>query len=289
MLLCPFALAAAAVQGQVLVNDSFADGDIANTGPLQASWNYSSTSGGIEIAPGALGLVSGSSGRGIHGAFTGATLAVGEMITASFTFTTPATIGTGKTDAFRISLLNSNGTDMSQGYSASSGSPEALLDNPIGYWVDFDVGVGATADLDFRESLTVRSTGRLMATSSGWNGVDELANANYDFTANTEYTGIFTVMRTGADAVKLSTSLLEGATEIAAFMTTNASAGIVSTFDTIAFHVNSATFGSTTANDPDNGLTFSNVTITVAVPEPSALALLVGAFAAMGMVARRRR
>ena len=54
----------------------------------------------------------------------------------------------------------------------------------------------------------------------------------------------------------------------------------------LGFWANSNTFGSTNSDDPDNGITFSNVTIErTAIPEPSSVALLLLG----GLLAFRRR
>lgn len=69
------ALLAVPASATVVVNDSFADGDRAKTGALDSNWWTSSSSSGIEehaddgIGAGKLGLVTGSSGRGIHTLF----------------------------------------------------------------------------------------------------------------------------------------------------------------------------------------------------------------------------
>ena len=94
----------------VLLDDSFADGDRTQTGSLDANW-WSSTDDGansIEIYTNQLGLVSGTSGRGIHGTFTPQTLAVDDKLTATLTFTTPATVGSNKASSFKIALMDFN-------------------------------------------------------------------------------------------------------------------------------------------------------------------------------------
>ena len=78
----------------VLVDDSFADADFAKTGALDTNWWTSSSSSGKEISAGSLGLVTGSSGRGIHTIFPDADMsAVGSTLTVTYTFTTPASAG----------------------------------------------------------------------------------------------------------------------------------------------------------------------------------------------------
>jgi hypothetical protein len=285
-LLIPFA--ALPLQAQVVVNDSFSDGLASASVATEASWHYSSTSSGLEVATNALGLVSGTSGRGIHGAFGSTSIGQGQSIKLTYTFMTPATVlGTGdKTNSFRIALLDSGTTDMDMSYSASSGTPEPLLDVPLGYYMEYDVATAGESDISFRESLSGRSTGRLLGTSSGWDSLDS-GGSDYTFSANTEYTGSFMITRTLADGIELSGSLSQGGSILSSYSTT-ATGGIFD-FDTVAFQVNSNVFGSTSSTGfGDNGIDFSNVTIAVVVPEPSVASLLAGLMV-IGALAMRRR
>ena len=113
---------------QVIVDDTWADGDRANTGPLQADWwSSSSTSGNsVEASVGSLGLISGSSGRGLHGTFAAQTLGINESLVATFTFTTPATIGVSKGGAFRFALMDLNDPGLAADLSSSSSSVNPL-------------------------------------------------------------------------------------------------------------------------------------------------------------------
>ncbi len=79
----------------VIVNDSFADGGRNNgADPLDSNWWASSSLNGIEVSAGSLGMVTGSTGRGIHTVFPTQTLAnVGDRLVATYTFSTPATVG----------------------------------------------------------------------------------------------------------------------------------------------------------------------------------------------------
>ena len=123
---CAAALVAATAFGQtVVVDDNFAADGSTST---DAQYFYSTSSNGIEFNADSLGLVSGSSGRQIHGIFPAVTLSeVDDSITVSFTFTTPATVGTnnastGEDNAFRMGLFNTLGRETI-----------AMTDNP-----DFD-------------------------------------------------------------------------------------------------------------------------------------------------------
>src|SRR4051812_10682706 len=79
-------------QAGTIVDDSWADaGRNDGADPLDTNWWTSTTSSAIEVSAGSMGLVSGSSGRGIHGTYPLQTLSnVGDSLKATFTFTTPA-------------------------------------------------------------------------------------------------------------------------------------------------------------------------------------------------------
>ena len=115
------AMIAAPVFGQtVVVDDNVA---VDGTASLDAQYFFSSSSNGLEINANSIGLVSGSSGRPIHGIFPAVTLTdIGDSITLSFTFMTPATVGTDEDDGIRIGLFDTLGRET-----------PVLIDNP-----DFD-------------------------------------------------------------------------------------------------------------------------------------------------------
>ena len=97
----------------VIVDDNFADGDrMDNGGPLESSFFNTSSSSGLEATTGSLGLVTGSSGRAIHTLFADQTLVnSGDSITASFTFTTPASVAqsSDSTEELRFGLFDNLG------------------------------------------------------------------------------------------------------------------------------------------------------------------------------------
>jgi len=286
-----FALALAlpgAVSGVTIVDDSWASGTRTSP-PNDASWWASTTSSAIEVYPGELGLISGTSGRGIHGIFTAQSLGIGQTLTATFDFTTPATVGSAKSAAFRIGLFDTTGhlPGLEADISASSGSPNPVYNNLFGYMMDFDVNTG-TEDISVRERSNPAS-GQLMAVTSDYTFLSGGGNS-YSFAANTAYRGVMSITRTGADSVDITGELYQGATQLSAY-TGSDSSGIVSDFGMIAFHVGSGTFGSTTTagQGVDNGLTFSNIKIELlAVPEPSSAALLLGGLFVLGRSLRRR-
>jgi hypothetical protein len=289
---------ATSVHATTIVDDSWVDGGRTNgADSLDTAWFTSSTTTGIEVSTGSLGLVTGSSGRGIHTVFPTQTLSVGDKLVVTYTFATPATIGAGGGATFKVGVFDTLGrAGLSADISSSSASPSALYGwgtgaTPAGpgtaglpgYMLDMDVNTG-TEDLSFRahDPGTVIPTGRLLATNTGFAQLSPTGpDGAYTFAANTSYTGSITITRTDTTTMQL-TGALGAATHTITDAFDSASFGM------LAFWVNSATFGSSsTPGTADNGIDFSNVKIEfVPVPEPSSMALLA---IGVGLAARRRR
>ncbi len=302
------AMFAAPTFGQVIVfDDSFADGDRAETntgGENDTSWWTSSSSSGDELVlgpPNMLGLVTGSSGRGIHTVFATQTLDdIGDTLTATYTFTTPATIGTGSS-SFRVGLFDTLGRpELDADVSASSGTPNEVaygrsvanggsgtLGLP-GYLLDYDVNSGADADLNFRAHNVNSATGRLYATTSSgsFSSFTSGPSEGYAFLANTSYTGSFEIERISTTELELTGTLDGVSYSITDDTFTSDSFGF------LGFHVNSNQFGSSSsAGDPDNGIDFTNINVVftpTAVPEPGTATLLLTGLVSMGLVRRRK-
>ncbi|MEQ8836205.1 MAG: hypothetical protein RID07_05315, partial [Lacipirellulaceae bacterium] len=308
----------------VIINDSWADGDLAATGTggeLDSSWWTSSSSSADEVTTGAMGLVTGTSGRGLHTTFaTQSLLNVGDTITATYSFTTPATVGTNRTTAFKVGLfdhldrLTTNpanaGIDpndtrrdeccLDAAVNASSGSPNVAYghglfasNNPDasdslslpGFQLDMDVNptTAASADLNFREHNvnTLTGTGRLMGTTGNFTNISPSGpDAGYVFVGNSDYVGSFSVTKGTGDRFKLTATLEEPGGTIHTYtnFTSSTDAG---DFGFLGFHANSNTFGSSNAADDattltnDNGINFTNITVTFSTPEPTSFVLLL--------------
>ncbi|MBX3432244.1 MAG: hypothetical protein KF847_02735 [Pirellulales bacterium] len=271
--------------GAIIVDDSWADGGRDNgVDPLDADWWYSTASSAIEVSVGSLGLVTGTSGRGIHGTFAAQTLAnVGDTLTATFTFRTPATVANSASAGFKIGLFDSNSSALNQDISASSGSPNALYNPVLGYMLDFDLNT-ATANVQFRERTV--ASGQLLATTADYTALSS-GGAVYAINANSVYTGVFSLMRT-ASGLDLTGSL-DGPGASTTFTASDLAPSTFA-FDVLAFHANSNVFGSSPAvGAADNGIDFSNIKVEFsAVPEPSSL-LTCGAAAAIGVCAAALR
>lgn len=269
----------------LIVDDSWADGGRTNgADALDTGWWTTTTSSAIEVSVGSMGLVSGSSGRGIHGTFPVQTpVNVGEALKVTFTFTTPATIGTGNA-GFKIGLFNTLGNaGLAADLSASSSSPNPIYNPLPGYMMDFDVNT-ADANIAFREKSPVPgSTGQLLGTTTGFVTLGS-GGALYSFVPNTTYTAEYMITKT-AGGLDLLGSLSDGSGLLSSAVVSDATVGN-SSFDMLGFHANSGMMGSSNAvNTPNNGIDFSNIKIEFIVPEPSAISLL--GLAAVGLLRRR--
>jgi hypothetical protein len=281
-------VAMSSAQAALIVNDSWADGGRNNgADPLDTDWWTSTNSSAIEVSVGSLGLVTGSSGRGIHGTFPSQTLAVGDTLTATFTFIAPATMGSGAA-TFKIGIFDTTGKPgLAADLSASSGSPNPIYNGLPGYMMDFDVRTG-TENIQFREHNTSLTTGQLLASTGDY--INLAAGGNvYTLAANTTYTGVLSLTKT-AVGLDLTGSLSSGAGLLSTFTTSDPTPSS-SSYGMLAFHVNSNIFGS--ANTPgaaDNGVDFSNIQIEVTtVPEPSGVLVSMIGLVCSYMMARRQR
>lgn len=274
----------------VIFNDSWADGGFTNgVDAADTEWHGTTGDSAIEIygAGNDLSLRSGTSGRGIHAVFSTQTLTnIGDKITATFTFTTPTTIGTAKSASFRIGLFDSNGETIQT--EDGNSSTDSRWDTVIGNMVDLDIGTGGAENFQFREKPTGLTGGRLLGTTSGFVSQGSGGEAtNYVFAANTSYTGTYSIEKTGASEWMIYSSLDDG--NILDFETRTVTSIVTSDYDILAFHVNSDTFGSTNASGvADNGIDFQNVNLQF-VPEPSSFATIFGAIALGFSACRRKR
>lgn len=248
----------------VVFDDSFSDGERDNgADPMDGNWWTTSAKSAIEIEPGRLGLVSGTSGRGIRTTFTPQTLADGQTLKASFTFTTPTTIGADRLSALRVGLHDKlERVELEEDQQASSGIPNEIYNGLPGYMVDFDVNPldAAAANVEIRKHRN-DIIGRLMGTYKAY---DPLAagGETYRFEPNQTYQGVVSVSKR-KDGLEITASLANDGGEVTRFNHFDA-ASDVNNFGMLSFHVNSKTFGSTNAKgNEDNGITFNNVRLEI--------------------------
>jgi hypothetical protein len=287
------ALAPTMAFSQVIVNDSWSDGNRANTGSLQADW-WSSTSTGnnsVEAGAGSLGLVTGSSGRGLHGTFTPQTLAIGDKLTATFAFRTPATVGTESGGGgFRFAIADFNNAGLAADLQSGSSFVQPLFQNLPSYMVDFDVNRPAVADdTSIRKHGTPEAAGRFMGTTAGWTQLGTSTDIDYAIAPNTDYVAVISLTRTGVDSMDIFGSLSQGSTLLTSHSLTDTSA-IVNNLGLLGVWVNSNLMGtSPTIGATDNGIDFSNILIERSVvPEPSVLALSAAALFSMRFLRNRK-
>lgn len=260
----PAPVATGPAKAGIVFDDTFADGgrdDGADA--MDANWWTTSSSSAIEVAPNTLGLVSGGSGRGIRTTFAPQNLADGQTLQASFTFTTPDSIGTDRDSAFRVGLYDKlDRPELEGDLSASSKSPNPVYDGLPGYMIDFDINLAdpAAANIDIRKHKD-DTHGRLLGTTKGYTRLGG-GGAAYQFEPNQTYTGTIAVKKL-AEGIEISGTLSQDGTELTAFSVLDAGSD-VNNFGMLGFHVNSKTFGTSKKKDePDNGLDFSQVTLEV--------------------------
>ena len=259
----PVPAAQPATEGLVF-DDSFADG-VRDGGEdaLGTDWWTTTNSDALEFAPNMLGLVTGGSGRGIRTTFDPQALQVGQTVLATFTFTTPETIGENRDSALRIGFYDTLGrAELNGDLSASSSSPQSAYNGLPGYMIDFDIEMSDpdVANIDIRRHSD-DTHGRLLGTTKGYT---HLAGGGdpYGFAPNTTYTGTIalSVLENG---VEITGSLSEGNTVLSTFTHFDEGSD-VNTVGMLGFHVNSDTFGSSgEPNMPDNGIDFSNVRLEI--------------------------
>ena len=249
----------------IIIDDKFADGDRSGGSDAQGGiWWTTSASSAIDIAPGKLGLVSGGAGRGIRTTYTPQTLSPGQILQAEITFTTPETVGFDRMDAFRVGFHDRlERPELEADLSASSGAPNELYNGLPGYMFTFDVNREDPAlnNVEVRRHIRKKRLGRLMGTYQGYKLLAE-GGDSFTFAPNTTYNGVFQLRKTETGLV-LSASLSNQDGEMTSFSFEDEQSN-VNHFGMLAFHVNSKTFGSSSAPEKaDNGIEFSHVKLEV--------------------------
>lgn len=255
--------AAPAIAG-IVFDDTFTDGDRGNgADENDTAWLTTTNSSAIESGADYLGLVSGGSGRGIRTTFTPQMLANGQTLSASFTFTTPDTIGSDRDSALRVGLYDKLGREALEGdLSASSKAPNTNYDGLPGYMIDFDINLANPddANIDIRKHKD-DTHGRLLGTTKGYKRLGSGGSA-YSFEPNTTYMGMMSITKTEG-GLEITGMLSRDGSVLTEFSYVDGGSD-TNNFGMLAFHVNSKTFGSSKKpGEPDNGIDFSNIKLEV--------------------------
>ncbi len=249
------------------IRSSVVDDDLAVDGTAETDMSYfaSSTSSAIEINSNSIGLVSGTSGRQIHGLFDSQTLTTaGDELETSITFVTPATVATMGED-LRIGMfdtLGRTGADqLGQNTSFSSSAPNPDFAGLPGFYLELDIeNADMGTDLEIRRS-NPSTTGRSLTTTSGFTSLGTSDDIGYVIEPNTEYTVDFKLVRTEAGALEITAQFLGNT------LTVLDSTPVSFDFGMLAFYANSNAVGSSNVpgTDPtvvnDNGVDITNVSV----------------------------
>tara|TARA_Y200000002_G_scaffold373779_1_gene373451 strand:- start:299 stop:1264 length:966 start_codon:yes stop_codon:yes gene_type:complete len=312
-LLC-FGACCAHATTTILFNDSWADGGLTDgADATDIAWYGSTGSSALDsnsytAANNFLSARSGTSGRGFHGVFASQSIAnTGDKITVTYSFNTPATV-LAKSTALKVGFFDSNGATAQNPNNDSNGNARATVgeaihtqsslgssdagwDTVYGEAVDLDVASLETSNFGFKSKTSSVTTSRLLNSSTNWTSQGSNVDGTYAIAANSSYVGTFTIENKGSDLYDLSATISSGGTLLAS-ETREDKTIAANAFDIIAFNHSSNAFGSTnSAGVADNGLDYTNIQVafTQVVPEPSAYALLLGGFAVMLAVARRKQ
>jgi len=240
-----------------VVNDNLAaDG----TSETDANYFASSASSAIEFNADSIGLVSGTSSRQIHALFDSQSLSnAGDVLKTSVSFVTPATVATTGED-IRIGLFDSFGRtgidQLGQNTSFGSTTPNVDFSDLPGFYLELDIeSADSGTDLDIRKS-DPSTTGRLLTTTTGFTQLGRSDDIGYVIEPNTQYTVDFTLLRTEAGELEITTDFLGNT-----FTVVDANP-LSFDFGMFALFANSNAVGS--ANTPgieDNGIDITNVIV----------------------------
>jgi len=249
------------------IRSSVVDDNLVVDGTEETDVDYfaSSTSNAIEINNNSIGLVSGSSGRQIHGLFDSQSLVnAGDILQTSITFVTPETVAESGED-LRIGIfdtLGRTGVDqLGQNTSFSTSAPNVDFAGLPGFYLELDIeNADPATDLQIRRS-DPSATGRSLTTSSGFTAIGDSDDIGYVISPNTEYTVDLTLVRTAAGGLEITANFLGNS-----FTVVDAAPASFD-FGMLAFYANSLAVGSSNSPglDPavtnDNGIDITNVTV----------------------------
>jgi hypothetical protein len=254
-LLAPVAL----VQGQVIVNDTFADGERLTQDLMNNSMAWYSSSGTSTVIdptpadPGPLvdelTQLTGTSGRALLAFFTDTTegvpnpenLAAGETLLVRFVirYNGDVIFDPSRND-FRVGVYDSGGVRanvMKDDHKGTNSTSNANADfvNYTGY--AFTGGIGPARNIGLREKFAP-SDGILIASTSVYTALGSTSNTGHtEVIPGDDYTGRLMITNTGSSSV-ITYSLDSGLTNFAILTRTDSDAPYTS-FDTVCYIVGS--------------------------------------------------
>jgi PEP-CTERM motif len=284
--LCSFAVAARAAD-TVLLDDTWATGDRSTQNlPTQSAW-YANSSSTLTATT---STMTGTDGTGsaewltYFTPSTAQTLNVGDTLQVALTFNLGTVAAENTSRGVRIGLLDfSNGTRLTaDSYSTGSGTgaPGA---NVTGYMLNMNMGTtfGINGPLQTMARSTTSDVNLMGAsgdyTAVGSNGGGSTGDPG--FADGTSYTLTFSVTRTSASSVDITTAFSGGSLNIANTVTD--STYNYTGFDTFAIRPSGNASGAATWN-----FTEMKVDYITPVPEPTTFAL--AGLGMLGLAAARR-
>jgi hypothetical protein len=209
-------------------------------------------------------------------------LGIGDVLKATMTFTpTNVAAAPSTTRGLCFGFYNFSAAGATR-QTADTFSTSAIGTNVPGYMLNMNFAQTFTIDsplqhmerTDVTNANLMGSTSQYTSLGTGPSGVSN----SPAFTSGSQYTLQFSITRTGADSVNLTT-LFSGNNFSVSFSSSDTS-GVTTNFDGFAIRVNNQ-------NDAAEFFKFSNFKVElIPVPEPSTLALV--ALGALGVIARKR-
>lgn len=276
--LCAFA--GSAFAQQTIFSDNFSDGN-------RDGWFSSGISSTLTVSNGYMTQATGTSGRSVVTNFNATSLAVGETLSLTFNLRIdgPAlgnfSANTGVNNQLRFGLYYSNGVTPVAADNFNSPYSFSAYD---GYGSFTSLMAGSTNSNGTPAGWTIRDrTGTenaLISTTTGYTSLGATELPETSFAIDTLYEGSMSILRTEA-GVEITATFFGGALGTGYTMTRLDDTNSVTTFDTIAFHLNSSVGASYSISNVEVSL------IAAPIPEPSTYAALAGLLA-LGLVARKR-
>jgi hypothetical protein len=257
---------------QILLNDTFADGNRTNTDLPNESGFWASSAGDVATNPGSVALTMGTSSRRMHTYFapagSPASLSVGETLTATIQFTPKGAFTDSTSRNFRMGLFY-DPVQMAQDGVGDAGISNGWYD-ATGYNAQFSLSSSATsANARVGKRTGTEGTNSLLGTDGAYtyaaNG-DKVTNLSLD----TIYTVQMILDYQAADLMEVTFNFLQGSNVLATASLTDTGAfggkPIYTDFDFLMFRLSSSTG---TANVID----FHSINVDV-IPEPATMVLL---------------